>query len=280
MDLSLPLLEQYSRPFLLTQRGDEGKGAVAQLKSLQAAAFRDKGAEAPPEEVAALDQLAAYLAQDPANPKEPLPKACYRFMARVLAEWPLKSWGPALDIFRLLLLYQPVSRHYANSAGNPVPIIVKRCLSRSDAVPRGVKLRALFAVTNAFAHAEGTRAVTRGGALGELIEAALEMLSAQDAAVRMSAAAVLYNVALQLPKHASIEVVQIASGLGHMLSEEKDKDTAFRMLLGLGKLAYCNTEAVQLLQTLALQINTEEWGGAEDGRVKAAHELKMLLGEA
>eukprot|EP00961_Rhodomonas_salina_P216811 2929006-Rhodomonas_salina.2 len=32
--------------------------------------------------------------------------------------------------------------------------------------------------------------------------------------------------------------------------------------------------------TLALQINTEEWGGAEDGRVKAAHELKMLLGEA
>jgi len=34
-----------------------------------------------------------------------LPKSCYRFLARVLAQWPVATWGPALDLMRLLLLY-------------------------------------------------------------------------------------------------------------------------------------------------------------------------------
>eukprot|EP00961_Rhodomonas_salina_P271541 3668848-Rhodomonas_salina.1 len=45
-------------------------------------------------------------------------------------------------------------------------------------------------------------------------------------AVRMSAAAVLYNVALQLPKHASIEVVQIASGTGTRTRNQKENQKA------------------------------------------------------
>eukprot|EP00961_Rhodomonas_salina_P094792 1275759-Rhodomonas_salina.1 len=40
-------------------------------------------------------------------------------MARVLAEWPLKSWGPALDIFRLLLLYQVCTGQYCALCTRP-----------------------------------------------------------------------------------------------------------------------------------------------------------------
>jgi hypothetical protein len=65
--------------------------------------------------------------------------------ARVLAEWPVTAWGPILDVLRLLLLYAPINRHYASSSGNPVPVIIRRCILKPDA-PRALQLRALFVV--------------------------------------------------------------------------------------------------------------------------------------
>ena len=61
-------------------------------------------------------------------------------MARVLAQWPIASWGPVLDLMRLLLLYPGVALHYAGTSSSHTTIVVKRCLTKTAApcdVPKG-----------------------------------------------------------------------------------------------------------------------------------------------
>jgi len=153
-ELDLPTLSSFDRPFVLNQVGDKGCAAIERLRKLQASHHEDKGTDIPKEEVDALSDLGSYLDQPPSDASPPLSRGCYRLMARVLSEWPVASWGPMLDLLRLLLLYAPVNKHYAKSVGNPVPIIVRRCILNPE-VARPVQLRALFAVVNVFAHEAG-----------------------------------------------------------------------------------------------------------------------------
>ncbi|MGB1606971.1 MAG: hypothetical protein ACPIOQ_80340, partial [Promethearchaeia archaeon] len=253
-----------------------------------------------------------------------LPKDAYRFLARVLAQWPLPSWGPALDLMRLMLLYPAVARHYAGTKSSHCNIVVKRCLCKaagSADVPKGVRLRALFMIINVFAHACGVHKMMRPGGTADLIDACLDMLSVADATIRMSAAAVLFNISLYLPKVAclgtcrctpaqarkkaswpslrivtclvfdclvcqveGVELVQISTGAAHHLGAEGsdlDDETAFRLLMALGRLAYCNSSAVQLLRTLNLNLESRESlradGGAGKNRKAMTAELKALL---
>lgn len=152
--LDLSTLSSFDKPFILNQMGDKGCAAIERLRKLQASHHEDKGTGIPKEEVDALSDLGSYLEQPPTNASPPLSRGCYRLMARVLSEWPVASWGPMLDLLRLLLLYAPVNKHYAKSVGNPVPIIVRRCILNSE-VARPVQLRALFAVVNVFSHEAG-----------------------------------------------------------------------------------------------------------------------------
>jgi hypothetical protein len=97
----------------------------------------------------------------------------------------------------------------------------------------------------------------------------------------MSAAAILYNVSLYLPKEEGLEMVQISSGVQVRLVSEVDDETGFRLLLALGKLAYCNSSATQLFRTLNLNLDVKEWEGEETPQAKSrramAGELKVLL---
>ena len=154
--LELPTLDSFDRPFVLSQLGDKGAAAIERLRALQESHHQDKGTEAPAEEVQALSDLKAYLDVEPSEASPTLSRGCYRLIARVLAEWPITAWGPVLDILRLLLLYAPVNRHYAKSAGNPVPIIVKRCIMQAG-TPRAVQIRALLVAVNAFSHEPGMK---------------------------------------------------------------------------------------------------------------------------
>ena len=55
-------------------------------------------------------------------------------------------------------------------------------------------------VINLFAHACGVEKMMRPGAAGELIDACLDLVGSPDASIRMSAAAILFNISLYLPK--------------------------------------------------------------------------------
>lgn len=257
---------------------------MARFRALLAAHHADKASEAvPPEEAEALAEIEALLQMPVAEAQmRTLPKACYRLLARVLAKWPVSSWGPALDLMRLLLLYPGVAAHYAGTASSHCTIIVKRCLTKSavsDDIPKGVKLRAVFMVINMFAHACAVEKLMRPGAAAETIDAALDLINSPDATMRMSAAAVLFNVSLYLPKEEGLEMVQLSSGISHRLESQVDDETGFRLLLALGKLAFCNSSATQLFKTLNLNLECpqgEDTPAAKNRRAVAA-ELKVLL---
>ena len=118
-------------------------------------------------------------------------------------------------------------------------------------------------------------------ALADTIEAALDLINHDDATVRMSAAAILYNVSLYLPKEEGLEMVQISSGVQVRLVSQVDDETGFRLLLALGKLAYCNSSATQLFRTLNLNLDAKDCEGEETQQAKnrraMAGELKVLL---
>jgi hypothetical protein len=99
--------------------------------------------------------------------------------------------------------------------------------------------------------------------------------------VRMSAAAILYNVSLYLPKEEGVEMVQISSGVQVGLDSDVDDETGFRLLLALGKLAYCNSSATQLFRTLNLNLDAASGSGPDTQQAKnrraIAGELKVLL---
>lgn len=153
--LELPVLKSFDTPFLLNQMGDKGAASIERLRALQASHHEDRGTVSPTEEVEALSDLIKYLQQPPLESSPPPPRGCYRLIARVLAEWPVASWGPMLDLLRLLILYAPINKHYAKSAGNPLRTMVRRCIQQSDA-PRPIQIRALFVAVNAFAHEPGS----------------------------------------------------------------------------------------------------------------------------
>ena len=364
LDAVLCTLMSFSKPLLLADKGDNGAAAMARLRALVEAQHADGSTtttpQVPAQEIEALAAIEALL-QLPLDAPEAqtasLPKDAYRFLARVLARWPLPSWGPALDLMRLMLLYPAVARHYAGTKSSHCNIVVKRCLCKaagSADVPKGVRLRALFMIINVFAHACGVHKMMRPGGTADLIDACLDMLSVADATIRMSAAAVLFNISLYLPKvaclgtrhcthalphpglacdglrsrclyaarvvwqfgmpkgasmpactgastHAGnpvtclvfdclvcqvegVELVQISTGAAHHLGAEGsdlDDETAFRLLMALGRLAYCNSSAVQLLRTLNLNLESRESvladGGAGKNRKAMTAELKALL---
>lgn len=237
LDATLPTLISFSKPLLLQDTGDKGAASMARLRALLQAHHEDKSNPAvPAEEIEALGAIEELLktpvADAPAH-THTLPKPCYRFLARVLAKWPVSSWAPALDLMRLLLLYPGVALHYAGTASSHCTIIVKRCLAKtavSDEIPKGVKLRALFLVINMFAHACGVEKLMRPGAAADIIDAALDLINSADATIRMSAAAVLFNVSLYLPKVEGLEMVQISSGVAYRLESEVDDETGTRPL--------------------------------------------------
>jgi len=145
LDASLPTLTSFNKPLLLQDKGDNGAAAMTRLRALLEAHHVDKDSPSvPPEEVEALNAIQDLL-QLPVEEAQThvLPKACHRFMARVLAQWPIASWGPALDLMRLLLLYPGVALHYAGTTSSHTTIVVKRCLAKSAAsrdVPKGGSL--------------------------------------------------------------------------------------------------------------------------------------------
>ena len=237
LDATLTTLISFSKPLLLQDTGDKGAASMSRLRALLHAHHEDKSnPEVPAEEIEALGSIEELLrtpvADAPAH-THTLPKPCYRFLARVLAKWPVSSWAPALDLMRLLLLYPGVALHYAGTASSHCTIIVKRCLAKSavsDEIPKGVKLRALFLVINLFAHACGVEKLMRPGAAADIIDAALDLIKSADATIRMSAAAVLFNVSLYLPKVEGLEMVQISSGVAHRLESDVDDETGKRSL--------------------------------------------------
>jgi hypothetical protein len=143
LDASLPTLTSFSKPLLLQDKGDNGAAAMTRLRALLQAHHADKASPAvPAEEVEALNAIEELL-QMPVHEAQTrtLPKGSHRFMARVLAQWPIASWGPVLDLMRLLLLYPGVALHYAGTSSSHTTIVVKRCLTKSAAssdVPKGV----------------------------------------------------------------------------------------------------------------------------------------------
>ena len=81
-----------------------------------------------------------------------------------------------------------------------------------------------------------------------------------------------------------VELVQISTGAAHHLGadgSDLDDETAFRLLMALARLAYCNSSAVQLLRTLNLNLESRESvradGGAGKNRKAMTAELKALL---
>ena len=154
------------------------------------------------------------------------------------------------------------------------------------------------------------------GAAAETIDAALDLINSPDATMRMSAAAVLFNVSLYLPKEEGLEMVQLSSGISHRFESQVDDETGalaltntllspccsfssarwsdqhdsmtpcpargcagFRLLLALGKLAYCNSSATQLFKTLNINLECPpgENTPAAKNRRAVAGELKVLL---
>jgi len=272
--LELPFISSYDKPFLLHDKGDNGQMNMSKLRSLHEARHRDAGTEATSEESRAMDALEEYL-KLPVDCGEPLPRECYRFLAKILAEWPVHSWGPVLEIFRLLMLYSTVNSHYANSSTSPTSIIIKRCLAAHKDVPKIVQLRGIFVATNVFSYSHGAKMFMQTAMLGEAIDCGLELVGREDMALRMSAAALLYNIALHLPKVESIEMVQLLSGMAHTLSNELDEETEFRLLLAISKLIYCNSAAQELVKSLDLRLESKE--GAMGRREKVMEEINKLL---
>ena len=72
------------------------------------------------------------------------------------------------------------------------------------------------------------RPVRTQGAAAETIDAALDLINSADATMRMSAAAVLFNVSLYLPKEEGLEMVQLSSGISHRLESQVDDETGCR----------------------------------------------------
>jgi len=89
---------------------------------------------------------------------------------------------------------------------------------------------------------------------------------------------VLYNFALALPRGESLEMVQIASGVGHRLSEEQDPETLFRLVLTLCQLTRNNTPAAILIKSLDLPLRDEAvLGVVGEKRRMVATELCLML---
>ena len=68
------------------------------------------------------------------------------------------------------------------------------------------------------------------GAAAETIDAALDLINSPDATMRMSAAGVLFNVSLYLPKEEGLEMVQLSSGISHRLESQVDDETGCLVL--------------------------------------------------
>eukprot|EP01083_Nonionella_stella_P043094 116304_1 len=89
-----------------------------------------------------------------------------------------------------------------------------------------------------------------------VLSAALRGLRlANSKPARLSAATVLFNAALALPRQNCDEVIQIVTALAERIGEEKEKIVVYRMLMGLLHLIYRNSEAAQLL--LAVDFDPE-----------------------
>jgi len=183
---------------------------------------------------------------------------------------------PVLDVLRLSLLQNVANAHFTQIKNT----LIFDLLNNLNNVPRPAQLLTYRVVANTFSSTSGVNYLLHTpDHLSATIESLVSGLHTNDKVMRKTVATLCYNTCLFLDRRHSDEVIQILSALVHLLSGASlsdDPDTDARQLLALGTLLYCNDEAVELTQTLELDLS--KWITSSNAKLKEiTEEIQLLL---
>eukprot|EP00696_Hemimastix_kukwesjijk_P008134 gnl/Hemi2/20293_TR6729_c0_g1_i1.p1 gnl/Hemi2/20293_TR6729_c0_g1~~gnl/Hemi2/20293_TR6729_c0_g1_i1.p1 ORF type:complete len:337 (+),score=53.45 gnl/Hemi2/20293_TR6729_c0_g1_i1:539-1549(+) len=214
-----------------------------------------------------LEELVAYLSKPvPASEpgSGPNPKV-YKLLARMIGTWPTRALFPPLYLLRLLVL-RPITHRECFAASldraddHPImDILEKFCSASPDACKDAsspVQLMAICVATNMFVTPNGSHYMVSPVCLETVVEAVGWALAHANATIRVTGAALAYNISLNSPKTLLGDaLVQCLLGVVSSLESEQDEETARRLLLALGHFLHCNDAAVEMVRGLGFNPN-------------------------
>jgi len=205
-----------------------------------------------------------------------LPEGTLKLLDELIASLPVDKVFPCFDILRLLVLYSDeATTHYVHNQST-LDLFQRFCTNQKDSkAPDAVVITLLRVACNLFFSETGKRFLT--SRIQAMVELSNATLRHQNKSIRLSAATLTYNISLILNNSDKNEsVIECICAIVHALDHEDDNENVYRMLMGLGKLLYCNDEGVSIVNTL--EFNLDKHTKSNVVKVQeVANEVKSLL---
>lgn len=146
----------------------------------------------------------------------------------------------------LWLLRWAVTQQAGNCVVARHPTLLRTLLSRLPGLPATGRMMGLAMLANMSAFSDGKAAVTVQGVQDSVIDVCLTSLESTEALERRTAAALLYNHALESTGRMNELIsVQLVCGLFAQINSEADTETTTRLLAALAHTMFCNNHATE-----------------------------------
>jgi len=173
------------------------------------------------------------------------PSGTYEIFAKIISKEPNVKLFPCLYVLRMLILRKIPNEHYSTQKTTLVEIFRNHL---NGSTPKTALVMTLTLATNMFSFPSGIQFMTEHASLIINEENGLKALKSKDSAICSTAAALMYNYSLYLPKELDEITVDCVLTLLNVLRLSSDEETVFRMLYALGNLMKKgNLTAIQLI---------------------------------
>lgn len=172
-------------------------------------------------------------------------------LCRLIGRWPAAKQFPLLYLGRLLVRL-PACLEVFGAEGT-VPVLLSGPLADSG-LPKPFQLMRLTILSNMLASAAGTELVLSAAA-DEAVEVAMACMRADDDQLRVTAAALIYNLSLQTTDLEDDPTLQLFCALVEALPQQSHEESMRRMMLAFAHfLLRCGQTAAELATQLGFTL--------------------------
>jgi len=230
------------------------------------------------EELGLLDKMLTTIKDTSAYNTSIFLDSEYRLVSRLLL-WPTDKLFPVLDVVRLLILHPRAAEYYG---GEGATTLLPKLLELHEgwgSTPLLPNIMILLKVAvNMFAYPPLEKLADKYALL--IMEIAASCTSNPDHRIRSEVANLMLNFSSLLSSAPSLTESKVAAIaiIKKMLTEEKDVEAIYALLVALGTLAYGNRDTTDFVASLSIVQEIQKYLESPEAKIsEAAKELLQLL---
>eukprot|EP01096_Ripella_sp_DP13-Kostka_P002550 TRINITY_DN13425_c0_g1_i1.p1 TRINITY_DN13425_c0_g1~~TRINITY_DN13425_c0_g1_i1.p1 ORF type:complete len:505 (+),score=209.79 TRINITY_DN13425_c0_g1_i1:69-1517(+) len=224
--------------------------------------------------------LEVYVTNRKSLSKYAIQQEAFSTIRRLGRELPVERLFPLVDIVRLTVLNFGANEVFA--APPTIDLLMewldRLVISPSPSVPDASKYLCLRVFVNMFGHPHGANALVHPFRLPKIVEAILKGLESDTKQLKHTVATLAYNCAVFLPNDFD-QTIELLSAVTHSLSQlgNDSDETAFALLMSLGRLIFDNEDAISTAKDLSVNLEPFKRSSLEKVRSVASDVEAILL---